>query len=202
MSLDADQIVDRRRLRRKLTFWRVLTVLVVIAAMVGARLRVRRQGALTGGPARLDRPRHDSGLIRGNQERVEALERLANSQRQGGHRPHRQPRRHHRRLRAALRLADRGSRPRSRWWSWSTGLRASGGYIAAIASDHIIAQQSVAGRLDRRAGPVSELHRSAEDHRRQGRGRQIVAAEGRAQRLRADLPGGARRARLDRDGLL
>ena len=31
MSLDADTIVDRRRMRRKLTFWRVLAVLVAIA---------------------------------------------------------------------------------------------------------------------------------------------------------------------------
>ena len=35
MSLDADLIVDRRRMRRKLTFWRVATVLVVVAAVVG-----------------------------------------------------------------------------------------------------------------------------------------------------------------------
>ena len=36
MSLDADLIVDRRRMRRKLTFWRVVTVLVAIVAVVGA----------------------------------------------------------------------------------------------------------------------------------------------------------------------
>ncbi len=41
--LDADQIVDRRRLRRKLTFWRVLTVFVVIAA-IGAVAAMSRQG--------------------------------------------------------------------------------------------------------------------------------------------------------------
>ena len=31
MSLDADLIVDRRRMRRKLTFWRVLAVVVIRA---------------------------------------------------------------------------------------------------------------------------------------------------------------------------
>ena len=41
--LDADQIVDRRRLRRKLTFWRVLTVLVVLAAVAGRPRRGARQ---------------------------------------------------------------------------------------------------------------------------------------------------------------
>ena len=33
MSLDADLIVDRRRMRRKLTFWRVLAFLVAIVAI-------------------------------------------------------------------------------------------------------------------------------------------------------------------------
>ena len=42
MSLDADHIVDRRRMRRKLTFWRVATVLVVIAAVVAAAVGADR----------------------------------------------------------------------------------------------------------------------------------------------------------------
>ena len=32
MSLDSDIIVDRRRIRRKLTFWRVMAALIAIAA--------------------------------------------------------------------------------------------------------------------------------------------------------------------------
>ena len=36
MSFDADAIVDRRRMRRKLTFWRVTAILVVLVAVVGA----------------------------------------------------------------------------------------------------------------------------------------------------------------------
>src|SRR5437868_5505743 len=34
MTLDADQIVDRRRLRRKLTFWRVIAFLALAAVIV------------------------------------------------------------------------------------------------------------------------------------------------------------------------
>ena len=34
MSLDSDVIVDRRRIRRKLTFWRVAAVVVAIGAIV------------------------------------------------------------------------------------------------------------------------------------------------------------------------
>ncbi len=76
--LDADQIVDRRRLRRKLTFWRVLTVLVVLAA-IGAVYAASRQGSLTGIASGQIARVTISGLIRGNQERVEAIERLSNS---------------------------------------------------------------------------------------------------------------------------
>ena len=61
--LDADQIVDRRRLRRKLTFWRVMAVLVVIAA-IGAVAAVSRQSTLTGAAAGSIARVTISGLIR------------------------------------------------------------------------------------------------------------------------------------------
>ena len=104
MSLDSDVIVDRRRIRRKLTFWRVVAALVAIAAIVAVGVLATPGGrsALTtsGSIARIN----IEGLIRSDQERVEALERLEKSQRRGRHRPHQFARRHHRRLRAALRL--------------------------------------------------------------------------------------------------
>ena len=124
MSLDADLIVDRRRMRRKLTFWRVVTVLVAIVAVVGGGLVLTgHRGAFTGGPGGTIARINIEGLIRGNRQRVEALDRLAQVERQGGDRPHQQPGRHRRRLRGALRLAGQASRPRSRWWWWSTGSR-------------------------------------------------------------------------------
>src|ERR1044072_3709643 len=79
MSLDADLIVDRRRMRRKLTFWRVLAVLVAIVAIVAVAATVaRRDGSgIASGDylARVNIP----GLIRNDQERVDSLERLAKS---------------------------------------------------------------------------------------------------------------------------
>ena len=48
MSLDADLIVDRRRMRRKLTFWRVLAVLFVAVVIVGAAAFLGRRGVFTG----------------------------------------------------------------------------------------------------------------------------------------------------------
>jgi protease-4 len=78
MSLDADAIVDRRRMRRKLTFWRVSALAVALIALIGAAV------ALMPGSRLL--PRGDyiaritvQGLIRGNRDRVAALERLGRS---------------------------------------------------------------------------------------------------------------------------
>jgi protease IV len=39
MSLDTDGLIDRRRLRRKLTFWRVLTFVVLVGVVLFATLR-------------------------------------------------------------------------------------------------------------------------------------------------------------------
>ena len=67
MSLDADLIVDRRRMRRKLTFWRVVAVWSRSSPWSAlAGVARRGSGILTGG-RRYDRPGHTSkGLIRGD----------------------------------------------------------------------------------------------------------------------------------------
>jgi len=44
MSLDADLIVDRRRMRRKLTFWRVLAIFIAVVAIVAVTATVARRG--------------------------------------------------------------------------------------------------------------------------------------------------------------
>jgi len=69
MSLDADAIVDRRRMRRKLTFWRVSALLIALLALVGlAAALVPANRLLVPGNyiARIK----VQGLIRGNQDRV------------------------------------------------------------------------------------------------------------------------------------
>src|SRR2546430_9785020 len=79
MSLDSDEIVDRRRIRRKLTFWRVAAVLVAIAAIVTVGVVATPGGrsafTTSGSIARV----HIDGLIRSDNDRVEALERLEKS---------------------------------------------------------------------------------------------------------------------------
>jgi protease-4 len=141
MSLDSDVIVDRRRIRRKLTFWRVAAALIAIAAIVAIGLIVAPgdRGGLTasGSIARIN----IEGLIRSDQERVEALERLEKSQAAavivhinspGGT------------TAGSEQLYDALVRLKAKkpLVVVVEGLAASGGYITAIASDHIIAQQS------------------------------------------------------------
>jgi protease IV len=141
MSLDSDVIVDRRRLRRKLTFWRVLAALVAVAAIAVVALVISPRGrsALTtaGSIARVN----IEGLIRSDQDRVEALERLANSSvaavvvhinSPGGT------------TAGSEQLYDSLMRLKEKkpLVVVVEGLAASGGYITAIAADHIVAQQS------------------------------------------------------------
>src|ERR1700675_2995790 len=82
MSLDADIIVDRRRMRRKLTVWRVLAFLLAVVALAAVA------GALAGPDMGWDGRAGSqiariaiTGIIRNDQERVEALDALGKASR-------------------------------------------------------------------------------------------------------------------------
>jgi protease-4 len=141
MSLDSDVIVDRRRMRRKLTFWRVAAVVIAIAAVavVGALVSPGSRGTFTssGSIARVN----IEGLIRSDRERVEALERLEKSQAAA----------------VVVHINSPGGTTAGSEQLYDSlvqlkakkplvvvveGLAASGGYITAIAADHIVAQQT------------------------------------------------------------
>jgi protease-4 len=140
MSLDADTIVDRRRMRRKLTFWRVSAALIAALAVIGTALAFL--------PGRISTPGDYiarvkiQGLIRGNQDRVEALDRLARS----------------RTAKAVIIHVDSpgGTTAGSEQLFGALrelqakkpivvvvdGLAASGAYITAISADYIVAQET------------------------------------------------------------
>ena len=140
MSLDADAIVDRRRMRRKLTFWRVSALVIALLAIIGTAFvlvpgsRLMPQGAYI---ARIQ----VQGLIRGNQGRVEALARLGKS-----------------RARAVIVHIDspggttagseqlydalRELQSKKPMVVVVDGLAASGAYIAALSAEHIVAQET------------------------------------------------------------
>jgi protease-4 len=139
MSLDADAIVDRRRLRRKLTFWRVAAAAVVLLAIAGAVFAFN-SGRFTRPGDYIARIRIE-GLIRNNQDRVEALARLSRS-----------------RARAVIVHIDspggttagsqqlydslRDLQTKKPMVVVVDGLAASGAYIAALSADHIIAEDT------------------------------------------------------------
>jgi protease-4 len=148
MSMDADAIVDRRRLRRKLTTWRVVAfLLAVIAVLGGVYVMYGRELGIASRPGAFIARIKVSGLIRGDSERVEAIERLGRSQARavivhvdspGGTTAGSEQ------LHDALRrLADQ--KPLV---IVIDSLAASGGYIVAMAGDHIVAQgTSIVGSI-------------------------------------------------------
>jgi protease-4 len=142
MSLETDHIVDRRRLRRKLTFWRAAAVLIAIVGVTGAALMGRRADSLTQPITPQISRVTIQGLIIGDHERTEALDSLARS----------------RNTRAVIVHIDSpgGTTSGSEELHQALrrvaaqkptvvvvdGLAASGGYMAAMAADHIVAQNS------------------------------------------------------------
>jgi protease IV len=142
MSLDADTIVDRRRMRRKLTFWRVVAIVLLIGAVAAAAAvwAPGGTGLAEASGSYIARVKI-SGLIRGDEERVEALDKLAKS-----------------RVRAVIVHVDspggttagaeqlydvlRRVAAKKPTVVVVDGLAASGGYIAALAADHIVSQGS------------------------------------------------------------
>ena len=140
MSLDADAIVDRRRMRRKLTFWRVTAVVVALVAIGGGALFLVPGSRLMPPGAYISRIKIQ-GLIRGNQDRIEALERLGRSRASavivhidspGGTTAGSEQ------LYGALRELQ-SKKPMV---VVVDGLAASGAYIAALSADHIIANET------------------------------------------------------------
>jgi protease-4 len=141
MSLDSDVIVDRRRIRRKLTFWRVVAGLVAIAAIVTAGAIATTSGPAALSPSGSIARVNIDGLIRSDQQRVEALEQLEKSSHAA----------------VIIHINSPGGTTAGSEQLYDSlvrlkakkplvvvveGLAASGGYIAAIASDHIVARQS------------------------------------------------------------
>jgi len=142
MSLDADVIVDRRRMRRKLTFWRVLAALLVIVTVAAITFRVTTPDTILGEGAGAYVARIAvRGVIRNDQDRSEALDRLAKSS-----------------ARAVIVHVDSpgGTAAGSEQLYQSLravaakkpmvvvvdGLAASGGYIAALSADHVVARSA------------------------------------------------------------
>ena len=140
MSLDADAIVDRRRMRRKLTFWRVAALVIAVLA-IASSIILLFPGTKFATPGNYIARIKVQGLIRGNQDRVEALGRLARSRAQavivhidspGGTTAGSEQ------LYDALRDLQR----KKPMVVVVDGVAASGAYIAALSADYIVANET------------------------------------------------------------
>lgn len=141
MSLDADAIVDRRRLRRSLTRWRIVAV-VAVAAIVAGFAVVYGGAELLGGRSSHIARLEISGVIGDDRERLELIDALGSDPAvagvivsiaspggttSGGE---------------GLYEALRGLAARKPTVAYVGGLAASAGYMAAIATDHIVARRT------------------------------------------------------------
>ncbi len=139
MALDVDQVVERRALRRKVTFWRTLGVLAAVAALVVGVVALGGSEVSRSSPhvARIS----IGGIIRNDRDRVELIDNIAESRAEavivsidspGGT------------VTGAEQLYDalRRLAEKKPVVAVVEGMAASGGYIAALGADHIVARRN------------------------------------------------------------
>ena len=139
MSLTAEAIVDRRRLKRRITLWRVIAVLAIIIAVAVAGFSAISRDAAGVFSSHIARIKI-SGLITGEQKQIDLLKKLGKSER----------------VKAVLVNIDspggttagseaiyeeiRKLAAKKPVVSVLGSQATSGGYITAIAGDHIVAR--------------------------------------------------------------
>ncbi|MEZ5810644.1 MAG: signal peptide peptidase SppA [Rhizobiaceae bacterium] len=141
MSMTADEFIDRRRLRRKLTFWRVVALAVAAIAIVAASWRLF-DGQIGGNSSDHIAKVRIEGTITEDEELLERLGQIAESERvkgviiaidspggttAGGE---------------AIFEAIREIAASKPTVAQVGTLAASAGYMVATATDHIVARQS------------------------------------------------------------
>ncbi len=140
MPSDADLLADRRRMRRKLSLWRALAVLAGIAAVLAIGVRLAGTRNLPGLDRHIARITI-SGVITGDKRTLEMIERVGESNAAaaivkidspGGTVTGSE----------ALYDALRKLSARKPVIAVVDGMAASGGYVAALGADRIVARQT------------------------------------------------------------
>ena len=141
MSVDPEMMADRRRLRRKLSFWRVLGVLGLIAAVIAFGLTAAGRAPFGGARPQIARISVD-GFIAGSQRMNDLFKRVAESGAVSGvvisiNSPGGSTTGSEELFRGIRQLAAK--KPLV---AFVDGTAASGGYIMALAADHIVARET------------------------------------------------------------
>jgi len=139
--LRADDIIDRQRLRRKVTFWRIVSAAIILVLLIGVAARF--SGDRFGEQTRPHVARIDiAGTITGDERTLDLIELVHQSERveavivridsPGGTTAGSE----------AVHVALRKLAEDKPLVAQVETLAASGGYMAAIAADHIVARHS------------------------------------------------------------
>lgn len=148
MTFEADQIVDRRRLRRKLSFWRVVGIVALVLAVLGGYSLLSGGNGFPGFASDQIARVNISGLITEDRQRDELLEKIAKTDA----------------VKAVIVSIDSTGGVTAGGEALYEGLRrlankkptvatvgtfgASAAYMAAIAADHIVARRtSITGSI-------------------------------------------------------
>lgn len=141
MAMDADSMAERRRLTRKLSLWRVLAVVAGCVALVGLAVGVIGRSNITGTGAHVARVAV-GGVITGDRQTLRMLERIGNQastsavlviiDSPGGTVSGSE----------ALHESIRRLAEKKPVVAVVNGMAASGGYIAAMGADRIVARQT------------------------------------------------------------
>lgn len=141
MSIDAEAIADRRRLRRKLSFWRIAGFSGLIAAVAALGYAAADRMGYGGVQSQIARI-SVNGLITGNQRLADLMERVGEASSVSGvvisiNSPGGTTTGSEELYRNIRRLAEK--KPVV---AFVDGTAASGGYITALASDYIVARET------------------------------------------------------------
>jgi protease-4 len=145
--MDAEAIADRRRLRRKLTFWRVTGLLALVVAIATAGYFAANQAGIAGGQAHIARI-SVGGIIAGSQRMADLMKDVGEASSVSGvviniNSPGGTTTGSEELYRNIRSLAQK--KPVV---AFVDGTAASGGYITAIAADHIVAREtSIVGSI-------------------------------------------------------
>ncbi len=140
MSFDTDALIDRRRLRRKVTLWRTLAIVAILGVLTALFTAFGGTGWVGEQSAHVARV-SVGGIIRTDRERIRMLERIGRSGAEavivaidspGGT------------VVGSEQLYDalRRLSEKKPVVAVVNGLAASGGYVAALGADRIIAQRN------------------------------------------------------------
>jgi protease-4 len=141
MPVDAEMIADRRRLRRKVSFWRVVTFVALIAAVLAIGLTVAGRSPFREGQQQIARI-EVSGFIAGSQRMSDLFKRVGDAASVSGvvisiNSPGGTTTGSEELYRGIRQLADK--KPLV---AFVDGTAASGAYITALAADYIVARET------------------------------------------------------------